>query len=363
MWIAGAVLLAILVAEAVYVLSTGLEKSATVMDEPEAPVVEALHVEGTRLVDTQGRPVVMRGISIGWHNLWPRFYNSQAVVRLHEDWGCRLFRAAIGADDLDEMLNGTTYHPGYITDPEGALQKLFAVVDGAISCGAYIIVDWHSHKLHLEEATEFFTAVAERYKGVPNVIYELYNEPVDDNWADLKAYAESLIGNDHLHRSFAPSHPDGMPALGPGDRGACRRPHHFVRQCDVHDAFLCRNAQGVAEGGYGRGPGRRPAGVHLGVRVDDGQRRRAARSRVLEGLERVGRSPRAQHRPLVVLGQGRVLLDADSRGFVRGTLAGRGHKALGADSPGLRQIVFSKSETFFSRKFHFFVRIVLTLAV
>ena len=171
MWIAGAVLLAILIAEAVYVLSTGLEKSATVMDEPEAPAVEALHVEGTRLVDTQGRPVVMRGISIGWHNLWPRFYNSQAVVRLHEDWGCRLFRAAVGAD---------------------------------VSCGAYIIVDWHSHKLHLEEATEFFTAVAERYKGVPNVIYELYNEPVDDSWADLKAYAESLIGT---ITSIDPSHP------------------------------------------------------------------------------------------------------------------------------------------------------------
>ena len=135
----------------------------------------------------------MRGISIGWHNLWPRFYNSEAVVRLHDDWGCGLFRAAIGADDLDELLNGTTYHPGYITDPQGALQKLFAVVDGAVSCGAYIIVDWHSHVLHLEEATEFFTAVAERYKGVPNVIYELFNEPVGDSWTDLKAYAESLI--------------------------------------------------------------------------------------------------------------------------------------------------------------------------
>ena len=96
-------------------------------------------------------------------------------------------------NDFDELLNGTTYHPGYITDPQGALQKLFAVVDGAVSCGAYIIVDWHSHVLHLEEATEFFTAVAERYKGVPNVIYELFNEPVGDSWADLKAYAESLI--------------------------------------------------------------------------------------------------------------------------------------------------------------------------
>ena len=194
MWIAGAVLLAILVLEAVFVLSTGIDKSATVADDsPETVAVEPLHVEGTRLVDSQGRPVVMRGISIGWHNLWPRFYNSETVVRLHDDWGCGLFRAAIGADDLDELLNGTTYHPGYITDPQGALQKLFAVVDGAVSCGAYIIVDWHSHVLHLEEATEFFTAVAERYKGVPNVIYELFNEPVGDSWTDLKAYAESLI--------------------------------------------------------------------------------------------------------------------------------------------------------------------------
>ena len=98
-----------------------------------------------------------------------------------------------GADDLGELLNGTTYHPGYISDPQGALEKLYAVVDGAIACGAYVIVDWHSHVLHLEEATEFFTAVANRYKGVPNVIYELFNEPVGDSLTDLKAYAESLI--------------------------------------------------------------------------------------------------------------------------------------------------------------------------
>ena len=194
MWIAGAVLLAIMVAEAIFVISKGIEKTATVADETAAEfVVGPLHVEGTTLLDANGQPVVMRGISIGWHNLWPRFYNSQAVVNLHDSWGCNLFRAAIGADDLGELLNGTTYHPGYISDPQGALEKLYAVVDGAIACGAYVIVDWHSHVLHLEEATEFFTAVANRYKGVPNVIYELFNEPVGDSWADLKAYAESLI--------------------------------------------------------------------------------------------------------------------------------------------------------------------------
>ena len=44
MWIAGAVLLAILVLEAVFVLSTGIDKSTTVADDsPETVAVEPLH--------------------------------------------------------------------------------------------------------------------------------------------------------------------------------------------------------------------------------------------------------------------------------------------------------------------------------
>jgi len=155
----------------------------------KTPQVDRLHVEGTQLVNEAGEPVVMRGISFGWSNLWPRFYNSQAVKSLAEDWNCRIFRAAIGADDLHE----TGDNLGYISDPEGSLKMLYAVIDGAIESGSYIIVDWHSHVLHLEEASEFFSKVATRYKGVPNVIYELFNEPVRDSWPDLKAYAETLI--------------------------------------------------------------------------------------------------------------------------------------------------------------------------
>ena len=174
--------------------------------------VQPLHVEGTTLMNADSQTVALHGISIGWHNLWPRFYNAGAVRTMHDDWGCNLFRAAIGADDLDEFLNGTTDHPGYISDPEGAMEKLYAVVDEAIECGAYVIVDWHSHKTHLEEASAFFSDVANRYKGVPNVIYELFNEPVSTAfetegsyadlgnpaamqayWEDLKAYAEALI--------------------------------------------------------------------------------------------------------------------------------------------------------------------------
>ena len=45
-----------------------------------------LKVVGSQLCDKQGNPVVLRGVSLGWHNLWPRFYNKKAVKWLAEDW-------------------------------------------------------------------------------------------------------------------------------------------------------------------------------------------------------------------------------------------------------------------------------------
>ena len=143
-----------------------------------------LSVKGTSLVNEHGNPVTLSGTSIGWHNLWPRFYNAGAVGTLAGDWGCNVVRAAIGAE-----LEGN-----YASDPQTALKCLYNVVDAAIEEGIYVIVDWHAHKLRTDEAKSFFGEVAKRYKGVPNVIYEIYNEPVDDSWDALKKYAEEIIG-------------------------------------------------------------------------------------------------------------------------------------------------------------------------
>ena len=119
-----------------------------------------LSVKSQSLVNEKGNPVILKGVSIGWHNLWPRFYNHGAVDQLAGTWGCNVVRAAIGAE-----LEGN-----FASDPETALNSLYKVADAAIENGIYVIVDWHAHKLRTEEARRFFTAVAERYKGVPNVI-------------------------------------------------------------------------------------------------------------------------------------------------------------------------------------------------
>lgn len=177
-------------------------------ENKKAESLQPLKVEGTTLCYEDGTPAVFRGISFGWHNLWPRFYNKEAVKNVAAQWNTQIVRAAIGADDLHE----TEDNSGYISNPDRAMECLYNVVDGAIEAGVYVIVDWHSHVIHTEEAKEFFTQVATRYKGVPNVIYELFNEPVCRSfetefsyadlgdadlmkayWQDLKAYAEELI--------------------------------------------------------------------------------------------------------------------------------------------------------------------------
>jgi endoglucanase len=142
-----------------------------------------LQVKGTQLCDAKGKPVVLRGMSFGWHNFWPRFYNEGAVRWLHNDWSANVVRAAMGVEPRG----------GYVQDSAGAVQKLKAVVDAAIKEGIYVIIDWHSHNIRLPEAKAFFAQMAKEYGRYPNVIYEIFNEPERQSWADVKAYSEEVI--------------------------------------------------------------------------------------------------------------------------------------------------------------------------
>jgi endoglucanase len=143
-----------------------------------------LSVNGATLVDKNNEAVVLRGVSFGWHNWWPRFYANETVAWLISDWNVTLLRAAIGVEP----------DGAYLSNPTQALRCLTTVVDAAIEHGVYVIIDWHAHYIHTEEAKAFFTLVATKYKNAPNVIYEIFNEPWDDMpWSEVKAYSEAII--------------------------------------------------------------------------------------------------------------------------------------------------------------------------
>ncbi|MGV3767852.1 MAG: glycoside hydrolase family 5 protein [Chitinophagaceae bacterium] len=143
-----------------------------------------LKVAGTQLTSENNNPVVLRGMSFGWHNWWPRFYNRECVAWLAKDWRCNVVRAAMGIEPAG----------AYMDDPKGSTKKIEAVIEGAIDAGIYVIVDWHSHNINLDAAKKFFTYIATKYGGYPNIIYEVFNEPDEESWSEVKAYSEALIG-------------------------------------------------------------------------------------------------------------------------------------------------------------------------
>jgi endoglucanase len=143
-----------------------------------------LKVGGTKLMSSTGAPVVLHGMSFGWHNLWPRFYNEGAVHELVTKWNCSVIRASMGIE-LNES--------GYLKSPESSVQLMKNVVNACIKEDVYVIIDWHDHNIHKEQAKQFFEMMSKEYGKNPHVIYEIYNEPDYETWPEVKAYSEEII--------------------------------------------------------------------------------------------------------------------------------------------------------------------------
>jgi endoglucanase len=142
-----------------------------------------LWVDGTNLKDKNGNVCMLEGVSYGWHNWWPRFYNAGTVKWLRDDWNCSVLRAAMGVEP----------DSGYFKKAEWSKNKIKAVVDAAIEDGVYVIIDWHCHNIRLEEAKIFFKEMAITYGKNPNIIYEIFNEPERNSWEQVKSYSTELI--------------------------------------------------------------------------------------------------------------------------------------------------------------------------
>lgn len=156
----------------------------------QSPVTShgALSVSGNRIVNQYGDTVSFAGNSMFWSNTgWEGapFYNASCVSWLQSDWNATIVRAAMGVEDNGGFLSDTTNKT-----------RLKAVVDAAIANDMYVIIDWHSHhaEQYQSQAIAFFQEMATLYGGYDNVIYEIYNEPLQVSWSNtIKPYATAVI--------------------------------------------------------------------------------------------------------------------------------------------------------------------------
>ena len=159
-----------------------------------------LSVSGNRIVDARGNATQLKGMSLFWSQWMPQYYTSGTVNWLADDWNCSLVRAAMAVDQ-----------GGYASAPAREQAKVEAVVDAAIAKGLYVIIDFHTHHAedYLPEAKRFFSAMARKYGNRPNVIYEIYNEPLDVSWSrTIKPYALEVI------KSIREHDPDNIIVVG-----------------------------------------------------------------------------------------------------------------------------------------------------
>lgn len=152
-----------------------------------AQAVPAISTSGNKVL-FGGQPGSVAGNSYFWSNTgWEseKFYNAQSVAWLKSDWKTTLVRAAMGVDDKG----------GYLTDTSNKT-RVTTLVDAAIANDMYVIIDWHSHhaEQYQSQSIAFFKEMATKYGNTNNVIYEIYNEPLQVSWSGvIKPYAQAVI--------------------------------------------------------------------------------------------------------------------------------------------------------------------------
>jgi endoglucanase len=145
-----------------------------------------LHVEKGIVVNQYGTPPQLRGISFSWSTWGGRkYYTPEVVDWLKLDFKVNIIRLAMAVEP----------DHGYLQEPDAQCKLITKLIDRAIKNGIYVLVDWHDHhgNLHTKEASQFFVQIAKRYHGVPNVIYEIWNEPKQTTWDTIKNYALAVI--------------------------------------------------------------------------------------------------------------------------------------------------------------------------
>ena len=145
-----------------------------------------LHVEGIHLVDESGKPVMLRGISTHGLTWFSEFVDNDVFRQLSTEWDCNLIRLPL-------------YSKIYCEEDGAGLDVLKNGIEYAVENDMYVIVDWHilednDPNINIDEAKAFFEMISSEYSSVPNIIYEICNEPNGDtDWNDVYGYSEQII--------------------------------------------------------------------------------------------------------------------------------------------------------------------------
>ncbi len=164
-----------------------------------------LHVEGNKIKDPAGNVVILRGIDIqdiggqktdptvGLYGLINLLTNQNDPASTSPGWYPHVIRFTINPG----ISNFQTYYDN----------TLKPAVDSASKKGLYVIIDNHfiaDILGNIDYTNRFWSFMAPRFRDQSNVIFEVYNEPINSSltWGQFKPYMQDWVD---LIRGYAPN--------------------------------------------------------------------------------------------------------------------------------------------------------------
>lgn len=157
-----------------------------------------LSVTGKNLVNQFGEEIQLKGVGTTYWYLsngdfssfggvsgknYKDYYNKESIASLKK-WGANCIRIVITREI-------------YLQD-ENNINKVYDIIDDCIANDMYVVVNWHCFNdpnTNINDNIEFFEKIMNKYNGIPNLIYEIYNEPCGSEvtWDVIKNYANQII--------------------------------------------------------------------------------------------------------------------------------------------------------------------------
>ena len=152
-----------------------------------------LQVKGNNIVNSSGKPYVIKGVSTHGIAWYPQYISKNAFKTL-KSRGINTIRLAMY----------TTEYNGYCvagaSNRTQLISKIHKGVTAATELGMYVIIDWHilsdGNPLQYKSmANSFFKQMAKKYKSYKNVMFEICNEPNGSGgkWKNIASYANTII--------------------------------------------------------------------------------------------------------------------------------------------------------------------------
>ena len=137
-----------------------------------------LSVKGNKIVDKDGVPTTLHGMSLYcWAQQGMQYFNTSAINHFAQDWKCTVIRIAVLPRD-------------YKSNPTNEIDRVKTVMDACIANGIYAIsigIRWAALKTTSRRPRPSSRPWRLPYGKTPNVMYEPWNEPVQEAWTVIKA--------------------------------------------------------------------------------------------------------------------------------------------------------------------------------